>query len=394
MTARKPPSTAAAKRIAFVSTSAISLNQLMRGQLEFLRAHGVTLDIYSGGPQDELQEFRNRRIGRICYVPFRRQPHPLWDFICLVWLTILFSLRRYDVVVYSTPKALFLGSLAAFFTRQPRRIAWIRGRGYENFRGQKRKIYVAMDRLTFQLSHQVLFISHSLIAAYRADGMHLGIKGQVVGHGSSKGVDLEQFHPLPAQARFELRAELDLSPADFVIVVVGRIREDKGSREVLELSRRLADVPQLRMLMIGGIEEAAIRKEMKNHQGRLRWFAPTSDVQRFFQVADLHLFLSHREGFGNVAIEAAAVDVPTFAFNVVGVRDSVIDGVTGQLFAFGDLDTIEREIRAAAADSRSLKKKHSGARLAIAERFSQARVWQDYAEVFMGDSLAFDGGSP
>jgi glycosyltransferase involved in cell wall biosynthesis len=372
------------RRIAIVTTSALSLNVLMRGQLEFLRSKGADLDFYVGGPDDELLTLRKRKVGRVQKVPFRRKPHPFWDFICLASLTAFFSVRRYDAVIYSTPKAMFLGSLAAFLTRQPRRIAMVRGRGYENFEGRKRQIYIALDRLTFRVSHEVLFISRSLMAAYEADGLNLGSRGRILGFGSSNGVDSERFRPLSEPERSALRSQLGLSSDDFVIVVVGRIRTDKGASEVLNLARRLRDIRKLRILTVGRIEEEALRAEVESaDREQVRRFASSSEVEKFFQAADLHLFLSHREGFGNVAIEAAAAGVPTFGFDVVGVRDSVIHGVSGHLFQFADLDAIEAAIRLAVDDPKSLAREYPHAREAVSKRFSQPRVWRRYAEVFL-----------
>jgi glycosyltransferase involved in cell wall biosynthesis len=338
------------KRVAILMTSAISFNRLMRGQLEYLRSRGAVLDFYSGGPESQLQELKARDVGRVRYVPFRREPSPFWDLVSLVWLTVLLAFSRYDTVVYSTPKAMFLGSIAAWLTRQRCRIAWVRGRAYENFTGRKRALYVALDRICFRLSTKILLVSPSLVAVYADDGIDIHKSFVVVGHGSSNGVDTDRFKPLPAQDRRQLRSRLGFAAGDFIIVVVGRIREDKGAREILELSRRLANVANLRIAMIGTIEESALAQEIEGHGDRLRSFPLTPDVEGFFQIADLHLFLSHREGFGNVAIEAAAVGVPTFGFNVVGVRNSVVEGATGRLFPFGDLGSLEREIRAAAAD--------------------------------------------
>jgi glycosyltransferase involved in cell wall biosynthesis len=42
---------------------------------------------------------------------------------------------------------------------------------------------------------------------------------------------------------------------------------------------------------------------------------------------------AHHEGWGTVVMEAAAASVPTLAFDVAGVRDSVVNGVTGYLAA-------------------------------------------------------------
>lgn len=375
-------------RVAVVTTSATSLNVLMRGQLEFLRSQGAQIDLYSGGPDDELERLRSRKVGGVREVPFRREPHPFWDFVSLAWLTLLFSIRRYDTVVYSTPKAMFLASLAAFLTAQPHRIALVRGRGYENFEGRKRQIYLAMDKLTFRVSHQVLFVSRSLMVAYQADGVKLEGKGGLLGYGSSNGVDLDRFRPLAEADREKLRSELGLSPGDFAIAVVGRLRDYKGADEVLELARRLSDLRNLRILLVGRIEDEALRSQLQDlGREEVRWFEPRADVEAFFQAADLHLFLSHREGFGNVAIEAAAAGVPTFGFDIVGLRDSVIHGVTGELFPFGDLDSIEAAIRSAVADPASLKRKFPNARQAVAERFSQPQVWRGYADVLLNHAV-------
>jgi glycosyltransferase involved in cell wall biosynthesis len=377
------------KRIAFVITSALSLNVLMRGQLEYLRGQGAEIDLYTGGPDAELKKLRSRDVGRVRYVPFHRQPNPLWDLACLVWLTFLLTFRRYDTVVYSTPKAMLLGSLAAFLTAQPRRIAMIRGRGYENFTGAKRRIYIALDKLTFLVSHLVLFISRSTIAAYEADQVDVGRKGLMLGCGSSNGVDLDRFRPLSKTDGLKLRSELGLSADDFVVAVVGRIRDYKGTSEVLELARRLSDIDNLRILLVGPIEQESFRKEIEAAGPvRVRHFAQSPDVEKYFQAANLHLFLTHREGFGNVAIEAAAAGVPTFGFNVVGLADSVIEGVTGRLFTFGDLDSVEAALRSAIADPENLAENYSNAREAIGERFSQPIVWQGYAELFLEEASA------
>lgn len=371
-------------RIGVVTTSATSLNVLMRGQLEYLRSRGADIDLYSGGPDHELQRLKDRNVGRVRRVPFSREPDPFWDLVSLVWLILLFSIRRYDTVVYSTPKAMFLASLAAFLTVQPRRIALVRGRGYENFQGRKRRIYLAMDRFTFRVSNKVLFVSRSLMLAYQADGVSLEGKGGLLGHGSSNGVDLERFRPLADADREQLRSTLGLSPDDFAIAVVGRLRDYKGAGEVLELARRLSDLRNLRMLLVGSIEDKALRDQLRTVEGeQVRWFEARANVEQFFQAADLHLFLSHREGFGNVAIEAAAAGVPTFGFDIVGLRDSVIDGVTGRLFQFGDLDSIEAAIRSAVAEPAGLKRDYPDPRQAVAERFSQPQVWKGYADVLL-----------
>ncbi|MQA98395.1 MAG: glycosyltransferase, partial [Streptosporangiales bacterium] len=47
--------------------------------------------------------------------------------------------------------------------------------------------------------------------------------------------------------------------------------------------------------------------------------------------ADLHLSASQGEGFGLSVLEAAAQGVPTVAYDVDGLRESIRDGITGWL---------------------------------------------------------------
>ena len=375
-------------RLAFINTDALSFNNLMRGQLEYLHSLGVELDLYCGGPRAEQEALIARGIGTVRKLPFRRPPHPFWDLVTLAALTAMLSVRRYDAVVYSTPKALLLGALAAFATGQKRRIAWFRGRAYENVRGAKRTPFIAFDRLTMACSHQVLFVSPSLRDEYRKDGLDPGGKAAVVGFGSSNGVDVERFHPLNSPAaRIEARSALGVSAEEFVILVVGRIARDKGIAQLLELARRTSDVANLRFLLVGGNEDSALGVEVSQSQDpRLDWRPPTRQAEKFYQIADLHLLLSSREGLPNVALEAAATGVPTFAWDVVGVRDAVSDGVTGMLFPFADLNALEGAIRAAARDPAKFGSQYEGARQFAAERFPQDGVWRSYAEIFLGSA--------
>jgi glycosyltransferase involved in cell wall biosynthesis len=380
-------SPATGRRLAFVITDAVSMNRLMRGQLEYLANLGTRMDLYCNGSPAELQMLAERQVGRVVRVPFRRPPHPFWDIVSLACLVWRLAGPRYDAVIYSTPKAMLLGSIAAFVTGQRRRIAWVRGRAYENMRGWKRRLYLGFDRLTFAISHKVLFISRSLQAEYRSDGLDKGSEGLVLGSGSSNGVDLERFRPATTEERTAARRSLGLDPKDFVIAVIGRVCPDKGSQEVLELADRLRDLPDMKIVFVGPLEDDDVGSRLRDADGaRVLWVGPVGDTERIYWAADLHLFLSHREGLGNVALEAAASDVPTFAFDVVGVRDAVVPDQTGLLFPFGELGAIELAIREAAADRRGFAARFRHARAWVAEHFDQSQVWSRYAEVFLDEA--------
>jgi glycosyltransferase involved in cell wall biosynthesis len=61
-----------------------------------------------------------------------------------------------------------------------------------------------------------------------------------------------------------------------------------------------------------------------------------ADKQELLAEAWLLVHPAAHEGWGTVIMEAAALGTPTVAFDVRGVRDSVVDGETGVLAADED----------------------------------------------------------
>ena len=81
----------------------------------------------------------------------------------------------------------------------------------------------------------------------------------------------------------------------------------------------------------------------------LHGYLPEADKNAVLAGALLHLNTSQGEGWGLCVLEAAALGIPTVAYDVEGLRDSVLDGQTGWLVREGEelADVVERAARGA-----------------------------------------------
>lgn len=379
------------EKCCFIVTDAVSFNSLYRGQLEYLHDQGFNLTLICGGSNQELEKLENRKVGSVIDIGMVREPNPLTDLLCLCKLWWHFLFNRYDLVVVTTPKAILLGSLASFFAIQKRRVAFFRGRVYENYTGLKRKIFTFLDYLAVRLTHQSLFVSPSLKNEYIKDIRLVARKGFVVGGGSGNGIDTVRFTPtgVAASAVNNLRNRLGIVENDFVVISIGRICKDKGMYEIAEIATKLSNhMPKIRFLMLGRVEDQAFYSLFDTllENGTVQHVDVVGDTRPYVAISHLHLFLTHREGFGNVAIEAAAMKVPTLAYDVVGVRDSVAEGISGLKVPLKDTAAVIKKLSYFANNPSELQQTYNGARAWAEANYSQEEVWRNYKNYYLEQS--------
>lgn len=183
-----------------------------------------------------------------------------------------------------------------------------------------------------------------------------------IGRGIPDGV-IEILHPgteLPGSdqdARTEFRKLHGLGDRP-LLLSVGRLTPRKGLAEFIQnaLPAIVARYPDVVLLIIGADASDAVRPAAGSECGRIlrcadetgmsasvRMLPPCDDaaLSAAYRAADAYVFPvldlpGDVEGFGMVAIEAAAHGLPTIGFRVGGVPDAVVEGVTGSLVTAGD----------------------------------------------------------
>jgi phosphatidylinositol alpha-1,6-mannosyltransferase len=167
------------------------------------------------------------------------------------------------------------------------------------------------------------------------------------------GVELPKHDP-DARARFRARHDLHNEP---VLLSVGRLTTRKGLREFVAevLPKIVQEQPNVVLLVVGDVPAQALFAEAQTPESILQAAKNAGvgthvrflgalfgqDLADAYAGADVHVFPVREipndpEGFGMVAVEAAAHGLPTVSYATGGVVDAVREGISGRLVRQGD----------------------------------------------------------
>jgi glycosyltransferase involved in cell wall biosynthesis len=110
------------------------------------------------------------------------------------------------------------------------------------------------------------------------------------------------------------------------------------------------------------------------YRERLRHISFTPYPERYMAAVDIFCLPSHREGFGQVIIEAGACGVPTIASHIYGITDAVEDGKTGVLFPPGNSTLLTQYILKLVEDPELRNSMGKAARIRAQELFSSQKI--------------------
>ena len=133
-----------------------------------------------------------------------------------------------------------------------------------------------------------------------------------------------------------------------VVGMIGRLINQKGIPEFAEVAKKVIKVIPLAKFCLVGEEDPvhpdAVDMKWLKKQNHFEYLGKLSDINSFLIKLDLLLFTSYREGMPRAVMEAASTGLPSVAFDVSGVRESVQNGKTGYLVPEKDVQAMTNKV--------------------------------------------------
>lgn len=319
-----------------ITTVPQSLRGLLKGQLRFMSENGFDVIGVSSTGEALKDVERNEGVPTVA-IEMTRTISPFKDLLALIKLIRLFIKEKPEIVHTHTPKAGLLGMMAARITQVPHRLHTVAGMPLTVATGAKRQLLSQMERLTYACATKVYPNSYGLKKIILDEKFTSSRKLKVIGYGSSNGIDTAEFDPVSVtqETKSKIRKELGIKDEDFVFLFVGRMVKDKGINELIEAFQRVySDHSNTHLVLVGNFERhldpllPETEQAIENHTN-IHAVGYQKNVIEFFALADVLTFPSYREGFPNVVMQAAAMQLNCIVSDINGCNEIIKEGENG-----------------------------------------------------------------
>ena len=312
----------------------------IRQQLKMVARHGKDMTVITCGAKADLP-------GAVSFEPVGRYDIPEYPELSLAYPPFLDMLthcfeQEYDCILAATPGPVGLAALAiskilklpfhgTYHTAFPEYVgAFTEDAGLEDgcwrymswFYNQMEVIYAPSEATKFELIDR-------------------GIDpGKIVTY--PRGVDTERFHPAKRNGFFN---KFDVGGGT-KLLYVGRVSKEKGLDTLTEAFRKAARMRDaVQLIVVGdGPYLPEMRRALRSTPATFTGVLKGEALAQAYASADLFVFPSSTDTFGNVVLEAQASGLPVIVTDKGGPAENVLPNETGLIVPAGDPDSLLRAI--------------------------------------------------
>ena len=372
------------KKITIIVTVPVVLETWFKGQPNFLSKHYEVEIITSPSKTIEsIQKYENVSIKTF---DFNRKIDPFKDIKVLIQLFLYLKNSKPDIVYTLTPKAGLLGMISAWMAKVPIRVHNIVGLPHLEAKSIRKFILTTTEKLTYIFATKLYCNSLNLKQVIQSMTKK---EVDVIANGSVNGVDTNYFlDTLNDDTKKSVLDKLYIDKNDFVVTFVGRIVNDKGINELVEVFTELSlKYKNIKLLLIGDYKDeldsiSAKSMQLIDKNDSIIYLEFQEDIREYLAITNLFVLPSYREGLPNVLIEAGSYGIPLIATNINGCNEIIEDNINGMLVEKKNKQELKNGIEKFFTDKEYYNSIKKRVRASIIERYDQEIFWKELLKKF------------
>ncbi|MDC0649511.1 glycosyltransferase family 4 protein [Alphaproteobacteria bacterium] len=312
-------------------------------------------------------------------------------------LANIYKKARPDIVYHSSVQMSFIGAMASLLIGNVLHINSITGVGYlfssDNLKARLLRCALTpvMRFLWARNNAVMLFQNPDDRSLFCAKGLAETDAPLIRG----SGVDVVKFSPVrisktPKSDDKDRTAGKNKAVGKKIIIgCASRLLKDKGLEELISAIRLLEGSLALELRIAGEIYQynpsSFSLSDIQSWSGikSVSMLGNVKDMAKFWRGCDIAILPSHREGLPKALLEAAACGLPLLGADVAGIREIILHGSNGLLFAKGDDADIASKITEIASDQTFRKAAGKASRrLVETGGYSDADVQASFVDLF------------
>jgi len=348
------------KKALVVTTVASTIDQFCMGDIKILQQYyditvAANFSIGNNTSSARVIEFKSELeyAGiQVIEINSTRKPFSKCNFIAYKELKKVIDKGHFNLIHCHTPVAAMLVRLAALEARKYGTKVIYTAHGFHFFKGASMKnwlIYYPIERILAHFTDLLITINHEDYNRAK------NFKAQKVAYIPGVGVDTKKF-ATPTVNKKEKRQEICVYEDAVVLLSVGELNKNKNHETVIRAVRKLNN-PKVCYVICGkGDLEGHLRELVASlsMEQQVKLLGFRTDVSEIYQVADMFVFPSFREGLSVSLMEAMAAGLPVVCSDIRGNSDLIENGKGGYLVKPDDVEGFAEAIEKVICESISM----------------------------------------
>lgn len=336
------------KKVLLTATVQSHICQFHKPLAKLLQENGYEVHVAARDNLVEKNGLQMEYVDKVFDIPFDRSPFSTKNIKAYKELSKILKENKYEIIHTNTPMGGMVTRLAANKYRKKNGTKiFYTAHGFHFYKGAPKKnwlIYYPIEKSMSRLTDKLITITdedYKLASEkFHCDVVHI--------HGV--GANSEKFYVMSDEEKKSLREELGYLQNIKLILNVGELLPNKNQKAAIMAMRKVKEqYPESKLLIAGNGPELDNLKRLvteNNLDNYVEFLGYTTEINKYFNIADCVVACSYREGLPLNVMEAMLCGKAVVASNNRGHRELVKDGEIGFIVDADDIDAFAEKIKA------------------------------------------------